>query len=250
MNSESKRDDPRKVLLGRAVILFVIGILIGAVAVYAATIEMGHSYSPSNVSGSIKISPGVNASANSTTSEFIVMLVIGPPADMVSVGGNTSSMGSQNASMSNGSMAGGMEYMLSGQMTNVPMGDMYAFHLEVHIYDKSTGKVVVVPPNEVTISITNESNGSTVKIPIAVMYDPMVGVQDIHYGNNVLLAPGNFTVSVDVSGQSGTFHLQVSMSMGQGSMSVIGEMHENPMRHATPFQKFRWGVGRNDTEIH
>ncbi len=180
MNSESKRDDPRKVLPGLAVILFVVGILIGAVAVYAVTIEMSHNYSPSNVSGSIKISPGMNASANSTTSEFIVMLVIGPPADMVSVGGNTSFMGSQNAPVSNGSMAGGMEYMLSGQMTNVPMGDMYAFHLEAHIYDRSTGKVVVVPPSEVTISIFN------------------------------------------ASGQSGTFHLQVSMSMGQGSMSVIG----------------------------
>ncbi len=212
------KGNPRKPLLGRAVISFVIGIVIGAVAVYVITTDIGHYYPSSNISGSIKISPGMNASANSTTNDFVVMLVLGPPAYMMSIGGNTSSMASQN-----GSMTGGAEYMLSGQMTNIPMGDMYAFHLEAHIYGRSTGKVVVIPPSEVTISVTNESNGSTINVPIAVMYDPMVGVQDIHYGNNILLGPGNFTIHVIISGQSAVFHLRVAMSMGQGSMSVIGE---------------------------
>ena len=213
------KGDPKKAILGRAVVIFVIGIVIGAVAVYVVTTDIGHYYPSSNISGSIKISPGMNASANSTTNDFILMLVLGPPANMISIGGNTSSMASQNGSM----MSGGTEYMLSGQMTNIPMGDMYAFHLEAHIYDRSTGKVVIIPPSEVTISVTNESNGSTMNVPIAVMYDPMVGVQDIHYGNNILLGPGNFTIHVIVAGQSAVFHLQVATSMGQGSMSVIGE---------------------------
>ncbi len=56
------------------------------------------------------------------------------------------------------------------------------------------------------------------------MYDPTAGIQDMHYGNNIALGPGTYTVTVTVDGEQATFAVRVVMTTGSSSSmtSVMG----------------------------
>ncbi len=103
------------------------------------------------------------------------------------------------------------EVMVSGQMmmaTSMNMTGVY--HLEVHVYNIGNGTVVT--NKSVTIQIVNDATNKTQNVPIVVMYDMMVGLSDTHFGNNVSLTPGNYTIIVTVAGETATFHVTIPSS--------------------------------------
>ncbi len=111
------------------------------------------------------------------------------------------------------------EIMFSGQMQMPPgmegMGSMTGMayppgwrHLEVHIFDKKTGNVVKTVMPQITV--TNAATGQSQTVPVVTMQGLADGVGDFHYGNNVLMPNGQYTVSVVINGESASFNLTAS----------------------------------------
>ena len=114
------------------------------------------------------------------------------------------------------------EVMYSGQMVMPPgmdpssadMGNMPSMnippewhHLEAHIYNKTTGDVVkTLTP---VITVTNKSTGVTKPIPMVTMQGIVEGPGDFHYGNNIDLPTGQYTVTVAVGSESANFDFNV-----------------------------------------
>ena len=90
------------------------------------------------------------------------------------------------------------EVMVCGQMNPISMIG-HTYHLELYIFDIKTGATEVVPTSSVHITVTSPS-GTKTTIPISEMFDIGQGPTDLHYGNNVELAPGtlSFTTAVKV----------------------------------------------------
>jgi hypothetical protein len=74
--------------------------------------------------------------------------------------------------------------MSSGAMN----AHMTTRHLEVHICDRASGKVVTTAMPAITV--TPSSGGAPEHVPVAVMEGITAGTADLHYGNNVPLRPG------------------------------------------------------------
>lgn len=86
-------------------------------------------------------------------------------------------------------------------------------HLVVHIFDKQTGKVVT--DASVTMTFTPlDANGkpsvTPVTVPIVVMQAVGSGPQSTHYGNNVTMPAGRYTVMVTVNGSGASFAVRAS----------------------------------------
>jgi hypothetical protein len=80
-------------------------------------------------------------------------------------------------------------------------------HLEVHIFDKKTGSVVKsVNP---VLTMKNDTTGQTQQVPIVVMQGIVEGPGDYHYGNNVDLPKGLYTVTVLVGTETANFDFSV-----------------------------------------
>lgn len=73
--------------------------------------------------------------------------------------------------------------------TSYPTGGQ---HLQVHAFDKNMGNVVkaVIPQ----ITVTNAATGQSHKVPVVTMQWLADGVGDFHFGNNVLMPSGAYTV--------------------------------------------------------
>ena len=72
----------------------------------------------------------------------------------------------------------------------------------------------VVPINSVGITVTN-SSGTKTTIPVAEMFDIGQGPTDFHYGNNVQLTAGNYTVDTNIGSENASFNVTISaMSPG------------------------------------
>jgi hypothetical protein len=98
------------------------------------------------------------------------------------------------------------ELMFSGSMT-MPSDTTNVspdwHHLEVHIFDKNTGNVVkTLTP---VITVTNRTTGQTQPVPIVVMQGIVEGPGDYHYGNNVDLTKGDYTVTVVIGSETASF---------------------------------------------
>jgi hypothetical protein len=98
------------------------------------------------------------------------------------------------------------EEMFGGSMvmpadTTSPSPDWH--HLEVHVFDKKTGDTVKTTTP--VISVTNNATGQTLRVPIVVMQGIVEGPSDYHYGNNVDLAKGDYTVTVVIGSESANF---------------------------------------------
>ena len=61
----------------------------------------------------------------------------------------------------------------------------------------------------VSMTITSSTLKSPIHVPIAVVQSAKPGSGEWLYGNNVVLAPGNYTVKVVVNAERATFHLAV-----------------------------------------
>lgn len=102
------------------------------------------------------------------------------------------------------------EVMYGGTMTMPaesasPSPDWH--HLEVHIFNKSTGNVVkdITP----VITVRNNATGQTQQVPIVVMQGIVEGPSDYHYGNNVDLPKGDYTVTVVVGSEKANFAFSI-----------------------------------------
>ena len=137
---------------------------------------------------------------NATTADYRIELEIGPTANMLMMCQVTSSTTSG-------------EVMVASQMSPMSMtGNTY--HLELHVYDIKTGAAEVVPINSVGITVTN-SSGTTTTIPVAEMFDIGQGPTDFHYGNNVQLTAGTYTVDSNIGSENASFNVTISaMSPG------------------------------------
>jgi hypothetical protein len=110
------------------------------------------------------------------------------------------------------------EEMFSGSMVMPPgmdpsqmdMGNMPGMnippewhHLEVHIFDKKTGNVIkTLTP---AITVTNDATGKVQQVPLVVMQGIVEGPGDYHYGNNVDLPNGNYTVTAVIGSETANF---------------------------------------------
>jgi hypothetical protein len=102
------------------------------------------------------------------------------------------------------------EEMFGGTMvmpsdTTNPSPDWH--HLEVHIFDKRTGDTVRATTP--VISVTNQSTGQSQPVPIVVMQGIVEGPADYHYGNNVDLPKGDYTVTVVIGSETANFDFSI-----------------------------------------
>ena len=109
------------------------------------------------------------------------------------------------------------EVMLRGTMAMGGMGTggrMPNHHLEVHVHLRSTGAVVATAT--VAITVETPAGKALVQLPIAVMRGVAAGPADTHYGNNVWLKGGRYTVVVRVGHTTGAFEV----TLGRPSMAM------------------------------
>ncbi len=82
-------------------------------------------------------------------------------------------------------------------------------HLELRVYSLDKNALVT----DATVSISMIDTGrKLVVVPIAVMNGIAPGAADTHYGNNVSMAAGTYTVDVTVNGEKSTFSVAVPAS--------------------------------------
>ncbi|HUA07925.1 MAG TPA: hypothetical protein VMA98_01540 [Candidatus Acidoferrales bacterium] len=74
-------------------------------------------------------------------------------------------------------------------------------HLIVHVFDKTTGKAIT----NANVAIRYSSGGAAHSLPIVEMQAIGKGAQSTHYGNNLYLPDGNYTITVTVDGNASTF---------------------------------------------
>jgi hypothetical protein len=77
----------------------------------------------------------------------------------------------------------------------------------VHIFDKRTGDTVKATTP--VISVTNQSTGQSRPVPIVVMQGIVEGPADYHYGNNVDLPKGDYTVTVVIGSETANFDFSI-----------------------------------------
>jgi hypothetical protein len=75
-------------------------------------------------------------------------------------------------------------------------------HLELHVLSRATGKVVAEA--HVTIAIAGPDKRWN-SVPVARMYGIEAGPDDLHYGNNMRLPPGAYSVRASVNGERAGF---------------------------------------------
>ena len=101
------------------------------------------------------------------------------------------------------------EVIVSGQMPNSASVNMTGtYHLEVHVYNLTNGAVVT--NRNVTIQIIDNTTNQTLTVPVIVMYDLKIGPSDTNFGNNIMFAPGSYTVIVNVAGETTKFNIDVT----------------------------------------
>ncbi|HTZ53685.1 MAG TPA: hypothetical protein VMB20_01375 [Candidatus Acidoferrum sp.] len=77
-------------------------------------------------------------------------------------------------------------------------------HLIVHVYDAASGKALTNAT--VTISYA-QGSGAAHSLPIVEMQAIGKGPQSTHYGNNVNLPDGTYTITVTANGNTATFNV-------------------------------------------
>ncbi len=82
------------------------------------------------------------------------------------------------------------------------------YHLEVHVYNLTNGAVVT--NQNVTIQIIDNTTNQTLTVPVIVMYDLKIGPSDTNFGNNIMFAPGNYTIIVNVAGETAKFNINIT----------------------------------------
>ena len=83
-------------------------------------------------------------------------------------------------------------------------------HLEVHVISLDKGQIVT--DAKVAIAVTGADSKKVEDVSVAKMYGVKEGPSDTHYGNNVSLHPGNYTVEITVNGEKAEFAVVIPAS--------------------------------------
>ena len=145
----------------------------------------------------------------SQTRRYRLDLQIGPTEIMYTPAETKAKHPTSGEIMLSGKMASGMSDMGHAMAGMMPMSDVR--HVELHVYDRDTGKPVL--DARVAITLTG-ADGKRRAVPIARMYGVEEGLHDVHYGNNVALSAGAYTVDTAVNGEHVRFSLKVPQESG------------------------------------
>ncbi|MCC7263520.1 MAG: hypothetical protein IT369_13465 [Candidatus Latescibacteria bacterium] len=168
----------------RRSILTLWVLLAGALAGSAVSLA---GCSDSSKPTAVGMETGIEQSA--TTATYALTLEIGPSEKMLTPEeARTATSG---------------EVMVSGEMAMAMSGMATTQHLEVFVKDRKSGAIVSDQP--VTIKVSNEATKEETVVPVAMMYGLSEGTADTHFGNNVMLMPGNYTIAVAVGSEQAIF---------------------------------------------
>lgn len=139
-----------------------------------------------------------------TTGSYRLVLVIGA-AEQMTMNGKTGErmIGGANAACKMGMNMPGMLDMVNGAKQQT-----CNHHVELHVYARKSGKVV--KGARVSISLVNSKSHASLVVPIMTMMGATMGASDYHYGNNVYVPAGTYTVAVAVNGTRASFKSQVN----------------------------------------
>lgn len=93
-------------------------------------------------------------------------------------------------------------------------------HLVVHVFNAKTGKAVTHADVAITYKMLDKKgkpSADSAAVPIVTMQAIGKGAQSTHYGNNVTLAPGTYSIHVVVDGAQASFTVAVTEN-GKDSM--------------------------------
>ena len=135
------------------------------------------------------------AEQTQSTAHYKIVLAIGPVTTMLMPG--------QESGAKEGEVMVHMPGMPMA-MGTTDQGKPVNHHLEVHIYDKATGTLVTKTMPKVMF--TNQATGeSRALASVVAMYDVKEGRKDLHFGSNLFLPDGKYTVRVVVGGETVVF---------------------------------------------
>lgn len=188
----------------RTALTTLVVLLVGSVACGG-----GAGPAASSVPGPCQVS---GSSQTVSTQTYTMSVATGPPERMYSPSEAAAQHPTDGEIMLRGAMSGS-----AGAMPDMgSMGDMGGAsgsvadgswrHVEVHICSRATGRVVAdaLP----SLAILDRTTGQTDVVPVAVMEGVRSGNADVHYGNNVDLAPGHeLILTVTLTGEEAHFRL-------------------------------------------
>jgi hypothetical protein len=124
----------------------------------------------------------------------------------------TTSMGGGAAANTTTPMTAAPGAQMNSSMTTVTVmpggGASVTRHLEVHICTTADGKVVTKANPTITLAVAGGDNAAEIPVDVAVMQGIGQGTSDLHYGNNVTVAPNTqYAVAVTVGDAIGRFTL-------------------------------------------
>jgi hypothetical protein len=94
-------------------------------------------------------------------------------------------------------------------------------HLVVHIFDSKTGKAITdakVTMGFQALDAKGKPAGTSTDVPVVVMQAIGKGEQSTHYGNNVVMPSGQYSVALVINGKKCAFKVSVS-DASPGSMN-------------------------------
>ncbi len=141
------------------------------------------------------------------TASYKLVLTIGPAETML--------MLDQAAGATSGEVMVPMQGMGMPEMSMTDQGRPVNHHLEVHVYDRASGALVsdMVP----TITVAPMGGASRTLDNVMAMYGVAEGPSDLHFGRNVYLSAGSYTISVTVGNETATFQ---DVAIGEMGPSV------------------------------
>jgi len=142
--------------------------------------------------------------AESKTRHYRLSLQIGPTETMYSEAEAKTKHPTSGEIMLSGKMAAGMPGMSHAMPGMTPMSGMR--HVELHVYALDSGKTITDARVTITL-IGADKRRHTVSI--ARMYGVTEGLDDLHYGNNLPLSTGLYTIETTVNGEAARFSVTI-----------------------------------------
>ena len=93
-------------------------------------------------------------------------------------------------------------------------------HLVIHVYDTKSGKAVTNARVRISFRSLGISPGHPTNVPVAIMEAIGKGEQSTHYGNNVIMPDGSYSVAIVINRQKVTF----TVALSDSSISSMGGM--------------------------
>jgi hypothetical protein len=140
-----------------------------------------------------------------STAHYRLDLQIGPTEKMFTAAETAARHPAEGEVMVSGKMSMAMPMAM---MSTAPGGGTR--HLEVHVYSLDKGGVVTNAG--VAIALTDTGSKKVENVPVAKMYGIKEGPSDTHYGNNVSLPPGSYSIEVTVNGEKAKFMVAIPAS--------------------------------------